>query len=64
MGNNLAKEVKAFVKDWCPGEKGPRLGRLSFVCHSNGGLVARSALPRLIEDPLIASATSVNGTCA
>jgi len=50
MGNNLAKEVKAFVKDWCPGEKGPRLGRLSFVCHSNGGLVARSALPRLIEE--------------
>lgn len=47
MGVNLAEEVRAFLRDWC----GPpaELGRLSFIGHSVGGLIVRSALPLLPE---------------
>lgn len=44
MGLNLANEVKEFIEMYCPSNS---LGRLSFVAHSMGGLITRSALPHL-----------------
>jgi len=44
MGVKLAEEVKAYLAEWCPGRK---LGRLSFIGHSLGGLIVRSALRHL-----------------
>ena len=44
MGLKLAEEVKVYLAEWCPGRK---LGRLSFVGHSLGGLIVRSALCHL-----------------
>lgn len=50
MGERLADEVRGFVKDWCPGcPPEPSLGRLSFIAHSAGGLIVRSALTMLTE---------------
>eukprot|EP00929_Paragymnodinium_shiwhaense_P091389 TRINITY_DN51362_c0_g2_i1.p1 TRINITY_DN51362_c0_g2~~TRINITY_DN51362_c0_g2_i1.p1 ORF type:complete len:785 (+),score=185.74 TRINITY_DN51362_c0_g2_i1:297-2651(+) len=49
MGEHLADEVTNFVKDWCPGKPEATLGRLTFVAHSIGGLIVRSALPYLDE---------------
>lgn len=46
MGIRLAQEVVNYIVDWCPGEA---LGRLSFIAHSIGGLIVRSALPLLHE---------------
>lgn len=46
MGIRLAQEVVNYICDWCPGSA---LGRLSFVAHSLGGLIVRSALPLLQE---------------
>ena len=46
MGLNLSNEVSEFIKKWCPGNL---LGRISFVCHSLGGLIVRAALPFLNE---------------
>jgi len=44
MGKNLAEEVIAKIRDWCPGDY---LGRISFIGHSLGGLIIRAALPHL-----------------
>jgi len=44
MGVRLANEVKNYIDEWVPGNN---LGRLSFVGHSLGGLIIRSALPYL-----------------
>merc|ERR1712216_56923 len=49
MGDRLAEEVRHFIRDWCPGRPEPALARLSFVAHSVGGLIVRSALPLLEE---------------
>jgi hypothetical protein len=46
MGIRLAQEVVTSSCDWCPGTA---LGRLSFIAHSIGGLIVRSALPLLHE---------------
>jgi len=46
MGIRLAQEVVNYICDWCPGQA---LGRLSFIAHSIGGLIVRSALPLLHE---------------
>lgn len=46
MGIRLAQEVVNYICDWCPGGA---LGRLSFIAHSIGGLIVRSALPLLHE---------------
>jgi pimeloyl-ACP methyl ester carboxylesterase len=46
MGTPLAQEVVNYICDWCPNSA---LGRLSFVSHSMGGLIARAALPLLRE---------------
>lgn len=46
MGIRLAQEVVNYICDWCPHGA---LGRLSFVAHSMGGLIARAALPLLHE---------------
>lgn len=44
MGVRLAAEVEEFIDQYCPGSS---LGRLSFIAHSMGGLIVRSALPYL-----------------
>ena len=51
MGSNLATEVKKFIKDWCFSRDGTtmHLKKISFISHSLGGLIVRSALPRLEE---------------
>lgn len=49
MAARLAEEVKSFVQNCCPGMPSANLGRLSFVCHSIGGLIVRAALPLLQE---------------
>ena len=46
QGINLANEIKAFIHKWTPGSS---LGRISFVCHSLGGLIARAAIMYLSE---------------
>ena len=46
MGEKLAAEVKAYVQEWLPREK---LGKLSFLGHSLGGLIIRTALPHLVD---------------
>lgn len=49
MGKRLAEEVKAFIGDICNDQSGPEMSRLSFIAHSVGGLIVRSALPLLPE---------------
>lgn len=51
MGINLAKEVLKLIKDWCysNSKKMLILNKISFVGHSLGGLIIRSALPHLVE---------------
>jgi poly(3-hydroxyalkanoate) synthetase len=44
MGVRLAKEVKKFIIEFCPGTN---LAKLSFIGFSLGGLIARAALPHL-----------------
>jgi hypothetical protein len=44
MGVRLAQEVINFVSEWCPANS---LGRISFIGHSMGGIIIRSALPYL-----------------
>lgn len=44
MGKRLASEVRKFLREFCPDNE---LGRLSFVCHSLGGLIGRSCLIHL-----------------
>lgn len=46
MGIRLAQEVVNYICDWCPGTA---LGRLSFIAHSIGGIIVRTALPLLHE---------------
>ena len=45
-GLNLANEIVDFIQKWAPGKS---LGRISFICHSLGGIIARAALPHLVE---------------
>jgi len=45
MGERLAKEVKNYIAEWCP----DLLTKLSFIGHSLGGVIIRSALPHLQE---------------
>lgn len=49
MGLNLSKEVTKYIKDWCYSKDGSTLylNKLSFLGHSLGGLIIRSALPYL-----------------
>jgi len=49
MGANLADEVRCYIQDFCSCHGQLPLGRLSFVAHSIGGLIVRSALPRLSD---------------
>lgn len=35
-----------FINKWAPGRT---LGRISFICHSLGGIVCRAALPYLSD---------------
>jgi len=44
MGDKLSSEVINFITENCPENT---LGRLSFVGHSLGGVIIRSALPLL-----------------
>ena len=44
MGKNLAYEVKGYIQEWCAGDS-PK--RISFVGHSLGGVIIRTALPHL-----------------
>jgi len=49
MGKNLAEEIKTYIKEWCYSRDGKTLflKKLTFVGHSLGGLIIRSALPLL-----------------
>ncbi|KAG0451268.1 hypothetical protein HPP92_026517 [Vanilla planifolia] len=47
MGDRLAKEVKSVV------ERNQGLLKISFLCHSLGGLIARYAIGRLYESSLL-----------
>ncbi len=51
MGVNLAKEVRKYILEWCFSRDGRtlHLSKLTFVGHSLGGLIIRSALPLLEE---------------
>lgn len=51
MGINLANEVKKFIKEWCYSRDGKTLylKKLTFIGHSLGGLIIRTALPMLEE---------------
>lgn len=44
MGKRVAEEVRKYIHEWCPGRE---LGRLSFIGHSLGGVIIRSALTYL-----------------
>ena len=44
MGERLAKEIKKYVIEFCPGTN---LSKLSFVGFSLGGLIIRAALSHL-----------------
>ncbi|PKA49692.1 hypothetical protein AXF42_Ash004233 [Apostasia shenzhenica] len=57
MGERLAKEVKSVV------ELRPELRRISFVCHSLGGLIARYAIGRLYEPSVIRDCSGEDGQC-
>ena len=46
MGERLAKEVKKYIIEFCPGIN---LAKLSFVGFSLGGLITRAALPHLAQ---------------
>ncbi|KAK8936759.1 hypothetical protein KSP39_PZI012053 [Platanthera zijinensis] len=57
MGERLAKEVRLVVK------RKPELRKISFICHSLGGLVARYAIGRLYERSFIKDCSDENGLC-
>ena len=46
MGKNLASEVKNYIKEW---NDGLIFKKISFIGHSIGGVIIRSALPYLKE---------------
>jgi len=46
MGLRLASEVRNFIQEWCPNGG---LRKISFIGHSLGGLIIRTALPFLTE---------------
>src|SRR5574343_17191 len=46
MGVRLSQEVNSYISQYCPGSS---LGKISFIAHSLGGLIVRSALPFLEE---------------
>ena len=45
LGYNLSMEVLTYLKD----QKTHKIDRISFVGHSLGGLIVRSALPYLVK---------------
>ena len=49
MGRNLAIEVKKYIESWCCSKEGQtsKLTKITFVGHSLGGIIVRSALPHL-----------------
>ena len=46
MGERLASEVKTYITQFCPAQC---ISKLSFIGHSLGGVIIRSALPHLNE---------------
>ena len=44
MGARLSQEIKAYIKEWFPNNT---LHKLSFIGHSLGGIIIRTALPYL-----------------
>ena len=46
MGKNLASEVEKYIKEW---DNGLIFKKISFIGHSIGGVIIRSALPYLKE---------------
>ena len=44
MGVRLAQEILQYINEWCPSNT---LGKISFIGHSLGGIIIRSALPYL-----------------
>lgn len=47
MGKNLADEVFDYLDALQEEDSSFKLGRITFVCHSLGGLICRAALPHL-----------------
>jgi triacylglycerol esterase/lipase EstA (alpha/beta hydrolase family) len=46
MGLRLAQEVNNYIIQYCPGSA---LGKISFIAHSLGGIITRSAIQVLEE---------------
>lgn len=46
MGERLAKEVRFYIKENCPGEM---VQRISFIGHSMGGLICRASFPHMAD---------------
>lgn len=49
MGLKLAKEIEKYINEWCYSKDGKKLliSKITFVGHSLGGIIIRSALPHL-----------------
>ena len=47
MGKRLADEVRKHVRRWYPNQQA--LGKITFIAHSLGGVIVRSALPWLVD---------------
>lgn len=60
MGERLAAEIDAFIMDNCR----KSLGRISFVAHSLGGIIVRTALAHDLMKPYLGKLyTMVWPTC-
>jgi len=57
LGDNLARELLSFVR---AEQLGKSLERISFVCHSFGSIIARTALRAPEMEPLLSRHRSID----
>ncbi|XP_022132428.1 putative lipase ROG1 isoform X2 [Momordica charantia] len=58
MGGRLAEEIVSVI------ERHPDVQKISFLCHSLGGLIARYAIAKLYEQDERKEDVKVNGECS